>query len=42
MAACSPLATGFGFGYYPYLHVGATSWNLIGARAANSFRLPGR
>ncbi|MET9830136.1 Tat pathway signal sequence domain protein [Streptomyces sp. NPDC006385] len=33
VAASSPLDTGFGFGYYPYRHVGATAWYLMaGAR----------
>jgi hypothetical protein len=29
VSASSPLDTGFGFGYYPYRHVGATAWYLM-------------
>jgi hypothetical protein len=39
VAASSPLDTGFGFGYYPYRHVGATAWYLLAAAGANPFQL---
>jgi hypothetical protein len=35
VSASSPLDTGFGFGYYPNRHVGATSWYLLAAARAN-------
>ena len=35
VAASSPLDTGFGFGYYPYRHVGASAWYLLAAARAN-------
>jgi hypothetical protein len=35
VSASSPLATGFGFGYYPYRHTGATAWYLMAAARAN-------
>ncbi|MET7475601.1 Tat pathway signal sequence domain protein [Streptomyces sp. NPDC005648] len=35
VSASSPLDTGFGFGYYPYRHTGATSWYLLAAARAN-------
>jgi hypothetical protein len=35
VSASSPLDTGFGFGYYPYRHTGATAWYLLAARRAN-------
>jgi hypothetical protein len=38
MAASSPLDTGFGFDYFPNLHIGATSWYLIAAQRVNPFR----
>ncbi len=39
-ASTSILNTGFGFNYFPYLHIGATGWVLIGALGANPLRLP--
>jgi hypothetical protein len=38
-ASTSPLNTGFGYNYFPYLHIGATGWYLIGALGANPMRL---
>jgi hypothetical protein len=35
VSASSPLDTGFGFGYYPYRHVGATCWYLLAASREN-------
>ncbi len=35
VSASSPLDTGFGFGYYPNRHVGATSWYLLAEARAN-------
>ncbi|MDF3147061.1 MULTISPECIES: Tat pathway signal sequence domain protein [unclassified Streptomyces] len=35
VAASSPLDTGFGFGYYPYRHTGATAWYLMAATRSN-------
>lgn len=35
VSASSPLDTGFGFGYYPYRHAGATAWYLLAAARAN-------
>ncbi len=35
VSASSPLDTGFGFGYYPYRHVGATAWYLLAEAWAN-------
>lgn len=35
VSASSPLDTGFGFGYYPYRHVGATAWYLMAAARFN-------
>ena len=35
VSASSPLDTGFGFGYYPYRHTGATAWYLLAAQRAN-------
>jgi hypothetical protein len=37
VAASSPLDTGFGFGYYPYRHLGATAWYLLAATGSNPF-----
>ena len=34
-AATSVLNTGFGFNYFPYLHIGATGWYQIGALQNN-------
>jgi hypothetical protein len=42
VAASSPLQTGFGFGYYPNLHVGATSWFVFAETRTNPYRLRGR
>jgi hypothetical protein len=39
-ASTSILNTGFGFNYFPYFHIGATSWYLMGAQAANPLQLP--
>ncbi|MFI7408762.1 Tat pathway signal sequence domain protein [Streptomyces sp. NPDC049627] len=39
VAASSPLDTGFGFGYYPYRHVGATAWYLMAAVRSNPLRV---
>ena len=36
VAASSP-QTGFGFGYYPNLHVGATSWFVFAATGVNPY-----
>ncbi|MET9764817.1 Tat pathway signal sequence domain protein [Streptomyces sp. NPDC006372] len=35
VSASSPLDTGFGFGYYPYRHTGATAWYLMAAARFN-------
>ncbi|MFE6411123.1 Tat pathway signal sequence domain protein [Streptomyces sp. NPDC057837] len=35
VSASSPLDTGFGFGYYPYRHTGATAWYLMAALRYN-------
>ncbi|NEA98426.1 Tat pathway signal sequence domain protein [Streptomyces sp. SID13726] len=35
VSASSPLDTGFGFGYYPYRHTGATAWYLLAAGRSN-------
>jgi hypothetical protein len=39
VAASSVLNTGFGFSYYPNLHIGATSWYVIAAQFGNPFHL---
>lgn len=39
VAASSPLDTGFGFGYFPNLHIGATSWYLFATTNSNPYRL---
>jgi len=39
-ASTSILNTGFGFNYFPYLHIGATAWYLIGALQYNPMILP--
>lgn len=40
-AATSILNTGFGFNYFPYLHIGATSWYVMAGQAANPLqRMP--
>jgi hypothetical protein len=41
-ASTSILNTGFGFNYFPLFHIGATSWYLMGAQAANPLRLADR
>ncbi len=41
-ASTSVLNTGFGFNYFPWLHVGATGWYLIGAQQNNPMRLTNR
>lgn len=38
VAASSPLNTGFGFGYFPNLHVGATAWYVMAGARANPYR----
>lgn len=38
-ASTSILNTGFGFNYFPYLHIGATSWYVMGAQGNNPLRL---
>ncbi|MGI5198475.1 Tat pathway signal sequence domain protein [Streptomyces sp. CA-288835] len=38
VSASSPLDTGFGFGYYPYRHAGATAWYLLAATRTNPLR----
>ncbi|GAB2871172.1 hypothetical protein GCM10027074_43380 [Streptomyces deserti] len=38
VSASSPLDTGFGFGYYPYRHTGATAWYLMAAVRFNPLR----
>jgi hypothetical protein len=38
VSASSPLDTGFGFGYYPYRHTGATAWYLMAAARYNPLR----
>jgi hypothetical protein len=35
VSASSPLDTGFGFGYYPHRHTGATAWYLLAAARSN-------
>lgn len=39
VASTSPLNTGFGFNFFPIRHIGATSWYLIAAQAANPFQV---
>lgn len=39
-AATSILNTGFGFNYFPYLHIGATGWYVIGTLGNNPMVLP--
>ncbi|WP_338896774.1 Tat pathway signal sequence domain protein [Streptomyces sp. TG1A-60] len=39
VSASSPLDTGFGFGYYPYRHTGATAWYLMAATRTNPLRV---
>ncbi|MFE0252123.1 Tat pathway signal sequence domain protein [Streptomyces sp. NPDC059010] len=38
VSASSPLDTGFGFGYYPYRHLGATAWYLMAVTRSNPLR----
>lgn len=38
VAASSPIDSGFGYGYYPNLHVAATSWYVFAATGANPYR----
>ena len=37
VAASSPMNTGFGFGYYQHLHVGATSWYVMAGTRTNPY-----
>jgi hypothetical protein len=37
VAASSPMDTGFGFGYFPNLHTGATAWYVFAATGFNPF-----
>jgi hypothetical protein len=39
VASTSILNTGFGFNYFPYLHIGATAWYLMGAQGRNPLQL---
>ncbi len=39
IASTGNLDTGFGFDYFPNLHIGATGWYAIAAQAGNPFRL---
>ncbi|MEW2611268.1 Tat pathway signal sequence domain protein [Streptomyces sp. NPDC047880] len=39
VSASSPLDTGFGFGYYPYRHTGATAWYLMASARFNPLRV---
>jgi hypothetical protein len=41
-ASTSVLNTGFGFNFFPFFHIGATSWYLMGAQATNPLRLADR
>ena len=38
VSASSVLNTGFGFSYFPRLHIGATAWYLIAALAGNPYQ----
>ncbi len=38
-ASTSILNTGFGFNYFPYFHIGATAWYVIGAQGANPLQV---
>jgi hypothetical protein len=38
-ASTSILNTGFGFNYFPYFHIGATAWYLMGAQVTNPLQL---
>lgn len=37
VAASSPMHTGFGFGYYPNLHTGATAWFVFAGTGVNPY-----
>jgi hypothetical protein len=37
VAASSPMHTGFGFGYYPNLHTGATAWFVFAGSGVNPY-----
>jgi hypothetical protein len=39
VASTSSMDTGFGYGYFPNLHIGATGWYLIAAQGGNPFQL---
>jgi hypothetical protein len=39
VAASSAFDTGFGFGYFPHQHIGATSWFLLAALGVNPYRI---
>jgi hypothetical protein len=39
VASSSVLNAGFGYSYYPNLHIGATSWYLIAGQLGNPFQL---
>ena len=41
VAASSLIDTGFGYGYFPVRHVGATAWYLLAAHSANPYRRKG-
>lgn len=41
VAASSLIDTGFGFGYFPVQHVGATSWYVMAAAGANPYQRGG-
>lgn len=41
VAASSLIDSGFGFGYFPVQHVGATSWYLLATARANPLRVDG-
>jgi hypothetical protein len=38
VAASSLIDTGFGFGYFPVQHVGATPWYLMASLGANPYQ----
>ncbi len=38
-ASTSILNTGFGFNYFPYLHIGATAWYVMGTQGKNPMQL---
>src|SRR5215469_4284104 len=38
-ASTSILNTGFGFNYFPYFHIGATAWYVMGAQGANPLQI---